>query len=103
MVVHVSMAKYKDQAGGRTKEENLRRAKALTEELGRTVPTISRIEVGVNVLNGRPTDYDVVSYSEYADMAAIQATVKHPKHDELIAFLNEVAEVSHAVTYEVSR
>ena len=103
MVVHVSMAKYKDFAGGRSKEQNLRRAKDLTEELGRTVPTIRRIEVGVNVLEGRPTDYDVVSYSEYESLDAVQATVKHPKHDELIAFLNEVAEVSHAVTYQVDR
>jgi Stress responsive A/B Barrel Domain len=58
--------------------------------------------VGINILHG-PNDFDVVSYSEYDDMDAIKATVAHPVHDELIAFLKEVTEVSHAVTYEAAR
>ncbi len=102
MIVHISMAKYKESALGCTKEENIRRMKAMTEGLKDKVPTLKRIEVGVNVLHG-PDDYDVVSYSEYEDMQAAQATVKHPAHDELIAALKEVTEGSHTVTYEVNR
>jgi hypothetical protein len=102
MVVHISMAKYRDFAAGQTKEQNLRRAKSMTESLPRRVPTINRIEVGVNVLHG-PADYDAVSYSEYDSMDAVKATVTHPAHDELIEFLKQVTESTHAVTYEVQR
>jgi hypothetical protein len=99
MIVHISMAKYLDQADGRSKAENIERGKALTLGLKDHIDSIRTIEVGVNVLNG-PTDYDVVSTSTYADMDAVMATVRHPVHDALIAFLKTVTEVSHAVTYE---
>ncbi len=99
MIVHISMAKYKDEALGRTKAENIKIGKAMTEGLKAKVPTLSKIEVGVNVLNG-PTDYDVVSYSEYESMDAAVATLHHPAHDELMAFLKQVTEASHAVTFE---
>lgn len=102
MIVHISMAKYKDFAGGCSKEENMRRGKELTEGLKAQIPTLRHIEVGINVLHG-PNDYDVVSYSEYDDMKAVQATVASPAHDALLAFLHEVTEISHTVTYEVTR
>jgi hypothetical protein len=100
MIKHISMAKYKDFAEGCTKEENIKKAKAMTEGLKAKIPNIKRIEVGVDFLHN-PTDFDVVSYSEYDSMDDVMATVKHPVHDELIAFLKKVTEVSHAVTYQV--
>ena len=100
MIKHISMAKYKESAEGRSKEENIKIAKAMTLGLKDHIPNIKFIEVGVNFLNG-PTDFDVVSYSEYNNMDDVMATVKHPVHDELIAFLKKVTEISHAVTFEV--
>ena len=99
MIVHISMAKYKEEALGCTKAENIARGKALTLGLKNQIPQLDKIEVGVNILNGAH-DFDVVSYSEYADMDAVMATVKNPAHDELLAFLKEVTEISHAVTFE---
>ncbi len=99
MIVHISMAKYKDFAEGCSKKENMQKGKALTEGLIQKVPTLKKIEVGINMLNG-PNDYDVVSYSEYENMDAVMQTTKHPAHDELIAFLKKVTEGSHSVTFE---
>jgi hypothetical protein len=100
MIKHFSMAKYKPFAEGRSKEENIQLGKAMTEGLKEHIPNLKHIEVGVNILNG-PTDFDVVSYSEYDSMDDVMATVKHPAHDDLIAFLKKVTEMSHAVTFEV--
>ena len=99
MIVHISMAKYKESAEGRTKEENIRLGKQMTENLKTCIPSLHKIEVGTNILGG-PTDYDVVSYSEYLSMEDVVATQKNPAHDELIAFLKKVTEGSHAVTFE---
>jgi hypothetical protein len=99
MIVHISMAKYLESADGCSKEENMRRGKAMTEALKAKIPSLRHVEVGLNILHG-DADYDVVSYSEYDDMAAVKQTVTHPAHDELIAFLKKVTESSHAVTYE---
>ncbi len=100
MIKHYSMAKYKPFAEGCSAQENMAKAKAMTLALKDQIPQLAHIEVGFNMLNG-PTDYDVVSYSEYENMDAVLATVKHPAHDALIAFLKLVTEASHAVTYEV--
>jgi Stress responsive A/B Barrel Domain len=102
MIVHISMARYKESAGGRSKQENIERGRHLTETLPQHIPTIKRIEVGLNIFHG-PNDCDVVSYSEYENMEAVKATTSHPAHDELVAFLKEVTEVSYTVTYEVTR
>jgi spore coat polysaccharide biosynthesis protein SpsF (cytidylyltransferase family) len=100
VIKHISMAKYKQSADGNSKEENIKKAKSMTEALKKHIPQIKKIEVGVNILNN-PTDFDVVSCSEYDNMDDVRKTVAHPAHDELIAFLKKVTEVSHAVTYEV--
>jgi hypothetical protein len=100
MIKHISMAKYKEFAEGCSKEENIQKGKAMTEALKDKIPQIKRIEVGIDILHG-PTDFDVVSYSEYDSMEDARKTVAHPAHDELVAFLKKVTEVSHAVTYEV--
>ena len=100
MIKHISMARYKERAGGRTKEENMRQGKAMTEDLKTKIPQIKTIEVGINMLDGEH-DFDVVSYSEYEDMDAVLKTVAHPAHDALLDFLRQVTEISHAVTYEV--
>jgi hypothetical protein len=101
MIVHISMAKYKDSAEGRSKAENIAIGKQMTEGLLEKVPSLKSIRVGVNMLDG-PTDYDVVSTSEYDNMDAVMVTVRHPAHDDLIAFLKTATEASHAVTYEVA-
>ena len=100
MIKHISMARYKEYAGGCSKDENMRKSRTMLEALQNKVPQIRKLEVGINILNGE-TDFDMVSYSEYEDMEAVRKTLEHPAHDELLAFLAEVTEVSHAVTFEV--
>jgi len=101
MIKHYSMAKYKDFAEGASKQENMSKGKAMTEGLKKKIPNLKHIEVGINMLNGAH-DYDVISYSEYETMADVKATVSHPAHDELLAYLKNVVEETHAVTYEVA-
>ncbi len=101
MIIHISMAKYKESAQGRTKQENMLLGKQKTEAMAAQTPSIKRIMVGINML-AVPNAYDVVSYSEYEDMKAVEATETNPAHDELIAFLHEVVEISHAVTFELA-
>lgn len=100
MIKHISMAKYKEFAEGCSKEENMRKGKLMLEALKDKIPQIKKIEVGIDIFHG-PTDFDVVSYSEYENMDDARKTVAHPAHHELLAFLKKVTEVSHAVTYEI--
>lgn len=101
MIIHITMAKYKNFAAGRTKEENMERAKQLTERLVERIPTIQKIEVGLNILHF-PSDFDVVARSEYTNLDNYHATITHPAHDELVSFLHEVIDTNHMVTYETA-
>jgi hypothetical protein len=102
VIVHVSMARYKSEADGRSKQANMEMAKRMTEALKEEIPSIKRIEVGINLLPDRG-GFDTCSYSEYDDMDAARATIVHPAHDRLSEFLTEVIEVRNSVTYEVIR
>jgi hypothetical protein len=93
------MVKFKDFADGRSKEENVRMAKQLSEALPAKISEIHNLEVGINITEG-PNAFDLVSSSEYRDMDAVRRTVTHPEHDKFAAFLKKVTEASYSVNYE---
>ena len=99
MIKHVSMVKFKENADGCSKEENIQKAVELCNELAQKIPEIRNLEVGVNITDG-PNAFDLVSMSEYADMAAAKTTMTHPVHDKFVAFLKKVVEFTYSVNYE---
>ena len=101
MIKHVALAKYKDHAEGCTKEENLKKGKAMAEALAEKIPQIKKVEAGINLFSDRPYDYDLSVYSEYENMDDVDKALAHPAHDELLAFMNKVMETGCSVTYEV--
>jgi stress responsive alpha/beta barrel protein len=102
VIVHVSMAIYKPEAGGRAKDANIQLGREMAEALEQEIPSLRHIEVGICQPPG-DGGFDTVSYSEFDDMAAARATVAHPAHERLTAFLTEVTEVRNSATYEVNR
>jgi hypothetical protein len=102
VIVHVSMAIYKPQAGGQAKDANVQLGKRMAEALEKEIPSLRHIEVGISQPPGEG-GFDTVSYSEYDDMEAVKETIAHPAHERLTAFLTEVTEVRNSATYEVNR
>ncbi|HIT53149.1 MAG TPA: Dabb family protein [Candidatus Fimivicinus intestinavium] len=86
MIRHIVMWKFKPVAEGATKEENLRKVKALLEALPETVPLIRRMEVHLNE-NPNPKNYDAVLISEFDSLDDLAAYTKHPAHQKISSFV----------------
>ena len=89
MFKHIVMWKLREQADGAAKERDALAIKARLEGLKATLPEISHIEVGINACDSAVA-YDVVLYSEFEDLDALERYRVHPDHKEAAAFVSSV-------------
>ncbi len=89
MLKHIVMWKFKEVADGSTKEENLRKAKALLDALPPKIPQIKLFEAGIDILHS-DSSYDLVLISGFDDDASLVAYQKHPDHVTVVEFLRKV-------------
>jgi hypothetical protein len=100
MIRHVVMWKLKEEALGFDKAALKAELKGRLEALVGRVPSIITFEVGINVVPA-DTAADVCLVSTFADLAGLQAYVDHPVHQEVVAFVKQVAAERRAADYEV--
>jgi heme-degrading monooxygenase HmoA len=100
MIKHIVMWKLKDFVDGKNKEENAREVKRLLEALNGKIPGLKAIEVGINI---EPSEqaYDVVLYSEFDSLEALNGYQKHPEHLKAGEFVGKVREARTVVDYEI--
>lgn len=99
MIKHIVFWKLKDEADGRTRAENARKLKQDLESLRGAIPGVQVVEVGLNV-NTSDAAYDVALYSVFSDQAALDSYQRHPKHQEIVAFLAKVRSARVLVDYQ---
>ena len=96
MIRHIVMWKFKEG-----EEENMMRFRERLLALGKELPEVRSMEVGINI---RPSErsYDAVLVSEFASMEAFgQLSRKTPGNLEISAFCKSIRTASAAVDYEV--
>ena len=99
MLKHIVMFRLRESAEGRSKEENAARLKVLLESLKGKIPEVGSLEVGMN--QGRSESAsDVVLYSEFEDMPALEVYRKHPEHAKVVDFIEKVCSERRVVDYE---
>ena len=79
MIKHIVMWKLKDEALGATAAENAKRLKERLEALKGVVDGVIELEVGINT-NPSEAAFDVVLYSVFETMDALEAYRTHPEH-----------------------
>lgn len=100
MIKHIVVWRFKDQALGATKAENLARAKAAIETLRESVPSVRHLEVGVDIrADHDPSDLAV--YCEFDSVEDLQAYQTHPEHVRVAKLVGEMRETRAVVDYEV--
>ncbi len=100
MIKHIVMWTLKDEAAGAGKADNARAMKQKLEALAGLIPSLGRIEVGIDVFAASP-DCDVILYSEFASRADLDAYQVHPEHQKVVAFVKQVAASRSVVDYEI--
>lgn len=100
MIKHIVAWRFKDEALGASKADNLSRAKAALESLRATVPGIEALEVGLDV-RADHDPWDLVLCSEFADRDALNAYQVHPEHVKVARLIGDMRESRACVDYEV--
>ena len=101
MIVHIVFWKLHEQGlNGRSKQENANEMKRRFAALQPQIPGMLRCEIHTDILQ-TPDSVDVVLYSEFESLAALDAYQPHPAHKEIIAFLKDVRFERRVIDYEV--
>ncbi|RJG07958.1 Dabb family protein [Noviherbaspirillum cavernae] len=100
MLKHIVMWKLKDHAEGADKAANAARMKELLDACANIVPGILKFETAI-AQPGLEATYDVVLYSEFASMAALDAYQEHPQHVALKPFIGAIREARQCMDYEI--
>ena len=99
LITHIVMWKFKEEAQGASRAQNLLRAKALLDACAPLAPGTLRFEVAM-AKPGLECTYDLVLYSTFADRAALDAYLNHPQHLALKPFIGAVRLERQCMDYE---
>lgn len=100
MIKHIVMWHLKDHAEGADKATNAIKMKALLDACADIVPGILKLEVAI-AQAGLEATYDVVLYSEFESVAALDAYQNHPQHLALKPFVGAIRLARQCMDYEV--
>lgn len=100
MIVHIVFWKLHEQGlNGKSKQENALEMRRRFDALRGVIPGLLTCEIGIDVAH-TPDSVDVVLYSEFESMAALDAYQPHPAHQEIVAFLKDVRSERRVIDYE---
>jgi len=94
MVKHIVMFDFKEE----NRESNLQKAKVMLEALMETVPTLKKMEVGIN-FSQEARAMDLSLYSEFDDKEGLKAYAVHLEHLKVVEFIKSVASASKVSDY----
>ena len=94
---HIVMWKLKEQAEGKSKQENAVLMKQMLESLKDKIPEIVSLEIGIEI--GNSANYDIVLISEFENKEDLQKYMNHPEHVKVSEFVSKVKEERKAVDF----
>jgi len=102
MIKHIVLWNLKEKAGGQSRRENAQRLKQELEALNGVIPGLRVLEVGIHIGDSEAgdDDADVVLYSEFDDMAALENYYPHPEHVKIKSFAKSIRSSRKVINYE---
>ena len=101
MIRHIVMFKFKEEAEGKTKKENVLATKAMLEALPAKIPQIlaSTVEIGAEGAN--PENADLILISDFESFETLNQYIVHPDHKAVGAFMRPRRESRAAIDFTV--
>ena len=90
MIRHVCMFKFKDQAGGRSKSENVAITKEMLDKLPQTIDYILSSKTYVSDSKQDPQNYDLILISDFESFETLEKYKVHPDHVAVGNFMRPV-------------
>lgn len=101
MIKHIVLWKLKDHAEGKSRPENALQLKKELESLNGKIPGLIHLEVGININTEGDDDSDVILYSEFENMDALEKYYPHPEHVKIKPFAQSIRSERRVIDYEV--
>lgn len=101
MIRHVVMFKFKEEAEGRTKKENLEIATSMISNLKSEIEYILRDKFKLNSDKADCGNYDLIYISDFNNLEELKKYSVHPTHLKLVEFLKNVREERACIDLEM--
>ena len=101
MIRHIVMFKFKEEAEGRTKAENIAITKAMLEALPAKIDLIRASSVTVNSPDADGSNFDLCLISDFDSFEDLAAYIVHPDHKAVGAFMRPVRLDRACVDFEI--
>ncbi len=91
MIKHVVMWKFKENAEGRTKQENMEWVREHLYALCPIIPEIRAMEIGFDI-HHTEMSMDLMLLTEFDSMETLKLYAEHPEHLKVSAYVRNVIE-----------
>ncbi len=91
MIKHVVMWKFKEEAEGKTKAENMEWVREHLYALVPIIPEIRSIEIGFDI-HHTEMSMDLMLLTEFDSMETLKIYAEHPEHQKVSAYVRKVIE-----------
>lgn len=100
MIKHIVMFKLKEDFNGKTAYENALEAKERLRNFTESIPTLKKLEVGINSKEAPQSNYDITLVCDFENIEGLNAYQVHPVHVEFGKFITEIREERACIDYE---
>ncbi len=92
MIRHIVLFKFKEEAEGRSKKENVLLTKKMLEALPAKIPQILNSKVSVNTEGANGENADLILISDFESLEALNEYIVHPDHKAVGSFMGPLRE-----------
>lgn len=103
MIKHIVMFKLKDEAEGKSREENLKEALEKLSEFKASIPELVEFEARTNSKEAPQDNYDLALICDFKDIDNLNAYQVHPVHKAFGAFITPRRESRACIDYEYEK
>lgn len=100
MIRHVVMWKFKSDAEGKTKAENMEWVRERLYALLPVIPEIKRMEIGLDV-SQTDMSMDLMLLTEFDSLDALHTYAVHPEHVKVSTYVRKVIETRVVLDCEI--
>ncbi|MDD7267007.1 MAG: Dabb family protein [Lachnospiraceae bacterium] len=101
MIKHIVMFKFKEQAEGRSRSENVAMTKAMLDALPAQIPQITSSLTETGCAHADTGNYDLILTSTFQTIEDLADYIVHPAHQAVGAFMRPLRENRACIDIEV--
>ena len=99
MIKHIVMWRFRPEAEGKSKRENMEIVRDRLYALVPIIPEIKKMEVGFD-LSGTDASADLCLITEFESLETLKIYAEHPEHLKVGGYVRKVVETRTVLDYE---